>query len=187
MYPEDVLSSPPGHFDKNSWSLMVLKTQMKAVASDRDSDAGCEKIPLVHMLPDKSEDAKDLPTFVKYCRVKTSTPCSSQYLLATEPRPHAKLRYASRKRAYSPRPLVMIATKMLVIREAPWQLCLYEGLRDLTEHLSSCRQHIRSSTFEEITCKRHTHEQRKIGCAILRSRAHELHYRFASAIVHDNR
>lgn len=42
--------------------MTVLKTQLEAAAKDRNSDVGGEKVPIVHMLPDKLEDAPaDLP------------------------------------------------------------------------------------------------------------------------------
>jgi len=49
-------------FGKDSSNMTVLKTQLEAAAKDRNSDVGGEKVPIVHMLPDKLEDAPaDLP------------------------------------------------------------------------------------------------------------------------------
>lgn len=48
-------------FDKDSSNMDVLKGQLEAAAKDRNSDVGGEKVPAVHMLPEKFEDAKDLP------------------------------------------------------------------------------------------------------------------------------
>jgi hypothetical protein len=49
-------------FDKDSFNMSVLKGQLEAAAKDRNSDVTGEKVPIVHMLPDKLEDAPaDLP------------------------------------------------------------------------------------------------------------------------------
>ncbi|KAJ6160613.1 X-pro dipeptidyl-peptidase (S15 family) protein [Penicillium chermesinum] len=44
-------------FDKDSSNREILKTQLEAAGKDRNSDLGGEKIPAVHMLPEKPEDA----------------------------------------------------------------------------------------------------------------------------------
>lgn len=44
-------------FDKDSLNLDVLKGQLEAAAKDRNSDVGGEKVPIVHLLPEKLEDA----------------------------------------------------------------------------------------------------------------------------------
>lgn len=49
-------------FDKDSSNVDILKAQLEAAARDRNSDVTGEKVPIVHMLPDKLEDAPaDLP------------------------------------------------------------------------------------------------------------------------------
>jgi fermentation-respiration switch protein FrsA (DUF1100 family) len=52
-------------YDKDSSNFDVLKGQLEAATKDRNSDVGGEKVPLVHMLPEKFEDAKDLPESFK--------------------------------------------------------------------------------------------------------------------------
>jgi fermentation-respiration switch protein FrsA (DUF1100 family) len=50
-------------FDKDSSNMDALKAQLEAAAKNRASDVTGEKVPLIHMLPDKVEDAPaDLPT-----------------------------------------------------------------------------------------------------------------------------
>lgn len=44
-------------FDKDSSNMDILKTQLEAAGKDRNSDVGGEKVPIVHMLPEKPEDA----------------------------------------------------------------------------------------------------------------------------------
>jgi fermentation-respiration switch protein FrsA (DUF1100 family) len=44
-------------YDKDSSNMDILKTQLEAAAKDRSSDVTGEKVPIVHMLPDKPEDA----------------------------------------------------------------------------------------------------------------------------------
>ena len=48
-------------FEKDSSNMTVLKGQLKAAAKDRASDVTGEKVPDVHMLPEKMEDAEGLP------------------------------------------------------------------------------------------------------------------------------
>jgi fermentation-respiration switch protein FrsA (DUF1100 family) len=48
-------------YDKDSSNMDVLKGQLEAAVKNRSSDAGGEKVPTVHMLPDKLEGAPDLP------------------------------------------------------------------------------------------------------------------------------
>jgi fermentation-respiration switch protein FrsA (DUF1100 family) len=43
--------------DKDSSNMDILKTQLEAAAKDRASDVTGEKVPIVHMLPEKPEDA----------------------------------------------------------------------------------------------------------------------------------
>lgn len=48
--------------EKDTSNLDVLKTQLEAAAKDRNSDVGGERVPVIHMLPDKPEDAPaDMP------------------------------------------------------------------------------------------------------------------------------
>lgn len=44
-------------FDKDSSNMDILNTQLEAAAKDRNSDVGGDKAPIVHMLPEKPEDA----------------------------------------------------------------------------------------------------------------------------------
>lgn len=44
-------------FDKDTSNLDILKTQLEAAGKDRNSDVGGEKVPIVHLLPEKPEDA----------------------------------------------------------------------------------------------------------------------------------
>ncbi|KKK17111.1 hypothetical protein ARAM_006286 [Aspergillus rambellii] len=44
-------------YEKDSSNMDVLKTQLDAAAKDRNSDAGGEKVPVVHMLPNTLEEA----------------------------------------------------------------------------------------------------------------------------------
>jgi len=46
-------------YDKDSSNLDILKTQLEAAGNDRNSDVGGEKVPIVHMLPEKPEDAPE--------------------------------------------------------------------------------------------------------------------------------
>ncbi|KAJ5833544.1 Alpha/Beta hydrolase protein [Penicillium riverlandense] len=46
-------------YDKDSSNLEVLKSQLEAAGKDRNSDIGGEKVPTVHMLPPKPEDAPE--------------------------------------------------------------------------------------------------------------------------------
>jgi fermentation-respiration switch protein FrsA (DUF1100 family) len=46
-------------FDKDSSNMDILKTQLEAAAKDRASDVNGEKVPIVHMLPEKLEDAPE--------------------------------------------------------------------------------------------------------------------------------
>lgn len=43
--------------DKDSSNMDILKTQLEAAAKDRASDVTGEKVPIVHLLPEKPEDA----------------------------------------------------------------------------------------------------------------------------------
>jgi fermentation-respiration switch protein FrsA (DUF1100 family) len=44
-------------YEKDTSNMDILKTQLEAAAKDRNSDVGGEKVPIVHMLPEKPEDA----------------------------------------------------------------------------------------------------------------------------------
>jgi fermentation-respiration switch protein FrsA (DUF1100 family) len=46
-------------YDKDSSNLEILKAQLEAAGKDRNSDAGGEKVPVVHMLPPRPEDAPE--------------------------------------------------------------------------------------------------------------------------------
>lgn len=48
-------------FHKDSSNRDILKSQLEAAAKDRNSDVTGEKVEIVHMLPDKEEDAAKLP------------------------------------------------------------------------------------------------------------------------------
>ncbi|KAJ6015207.1 hypothetical protein N7540_009798 [Penicillium herquei] len=49
-------------FEKDTSNLDILKTQLEAAGKDRNSDVDGEKVPVVHMLPNKPEDApEDMP------------------------------------------------------------------------------------------------------------------------------
>ena len=52
-------------FDKDSSNDDILKFQLEAAAKDRNSDITGEKVDIVHMHPEKFEDAKDLPDYSK--------------------------------------------------------------------------------------------------------------------------
>ncbi|KAJ5708620.1 hypothetical protein N7488_008421 [Penicillium malachiteum] len=46
-------------FEKDTSNLDILKTQLEAAGKDRNSDVGGEKVPIVHMLSEKPEDAPE--------------------------------------------------------------------------------------------------------------------------------
>ncbi|KAI4162201.1 MAG: hypothetical protein LQ342_004221 [Letrouitia transgressa] len=48
-------------FDQDSSNMDILRGQLEAAARDRNSDVSGEKVDLVHMLPEKLEDAEGLP------------------------------------------------------------------------------------------------------------------------------
>lgn len=48
-------------YDKESTTPEVLKSQLEAAAADRNSDVTGKKVPTVHLLPEKFEDAGSLP------------------------------------------------------------------------------------------------------------------------------
>jgi fermentation-respiration switch protein FrsA (DUF1100 family) len=43
--------------DQDTSNMDILKTQLEAAGKDRNSDVGGEKVPIVHLLPEKPEDA----------------------------------------------------------------------------------------------------------------------------------
>jgi fermentation-respiration switch protein FrsA (DUF1100 family) len=52
--------------DKDSTNQDILKAQLDAAENDRNSDVGGQKVPVVHMLPEKIEDVPvDLPKSFK--------------------------------------------------------------------------------------------------------------------------
>lgn len=53
-------------FEKGTSKMSILRSQLDSAAKDRNSDVGGDKVPLVHLLPEKIEDAPaDLPSTLR--------------------------------------------------------------------------------------------------------------------------
>lgn len=140
-------------FDKDSSNLEVLKGQLDAAAKDRNSDVGGEKVPIVHMLPNKLEDApanlpesfRDLASYYRTPRAfhpratNTCLPRSWDLMATFDAFAHNDM--------ISPRPLLMItgtkaATKWysedgVAKAKDPKEIMVIEGLThaDLYDHV----------------------------------------------------
>jgi fermentation-respiration switch protein FrsA (DUF1100 family) len=140
-------------FDKDSSNMTVLTGQLEAAAKDRASDVTGEKVPLVHMLPEKLEDAPaDLPESFRdlasyYRTPRAYHPRATNTCLPRSWDLMANFDAFSHNDMISPRPLLMItgtkaATKWysedgVEKAKEPKELFVIEGLThaDLYDHV----------------------------------------------------
>jgi len=130
----------------------ILKTQLEAAAKDRNSDVTGEKVPIVHMLPDRVEDTPaDLPESFKdltnYYRTRQPHPRAPNSSLPRSWDLMANFDALLHNDMISPRPLLMItgtkaATKWyseygIEIAKEPKELFVIDGLThaDLYDHV----------------------------------------------------
>ncbi|KAF2097086.1 alpha/beta-hydrolase [Rhizodiscina lignyota] len=140
-------------FDKDSSNMSVLHQQLEAAAKDRNSDVGGENVPIVHMLPERLEDApadlpesfRDLASYYRTPRAQhpradnTCLPRSWDHMANFDAFLHNDM--------ISPRPLLMItgtkaATKWysedgVAAAKEPKELFVIDGLThaDLYDHV----------------------------------------------------
>ncbi|KAJ5134017.1 uncharacterized protein N7443_004357 [Penicillium atrosanguineum] len=100
--------------EKDSSNMDILKMQLEAAGKDRNSDVGGEKVPIVHLLPEKPEDApadfpdafRDLMNYYRTDRAfhpratNTTLPRSWDIMANFDAFAHIEM--------ISPRPLLMI-------------------------------------------------------------------------------
>jgi fermentation-respiration switch protein FrsA (DUF1100 family) len=140
-------------FDKDSSNMDVLKAQLEAAAKDRASDVTGEKVPIVHMLPDRLEDAPaDLPESFRdlasyYRAPRANHPRAPNTCLPRSWDLMANFDAFAHNDMISPRPLLMItgtkaATKWysedgVEKAKEPKELFVIEGLThaDLYDHV----------------------------------------------------
>jgi len=139
-------------FDKDSSNMTALTGQLEAAAKDRASDVTGEKVPLVHMLPEKLEDAPaDLPEsfrdLVSYYRTpRAYHPRATNTCLPRSWDLMANFDAFSHNDMISPRPLLITGTKAATkwysedgVEKAkePKELFVIEGLThaDLYDHV----------------------------------------------------
>jgi uncharacterized protein len=130
-------------YDKDSTTPAVLQAQLEAAAKDRESDIpGHEKVPVVHMLPPKLEEASSLPDSFKdlaqYYRGRAPHERAPNTCLARSWDIMATFDAFAHIAMISPRPLMMItgtraATKWYsedAVEQAkePKELVVVEGL-----------------------------------------------------------
>ncbi|KAF2476296.1 alpha/beta-hydrolase [Lindgomyces ingoldianus] len=99
-------------FDKDSSSIDILNSQLEAAAKDRNSDITGEKIPIVHMLPEKLEDAANLldsfQDLAQYYRKRQSHERALNVCLPRSWDIMANFDAFAHNDMISPRPLLMI-------------------------------------------------------------------------------
>lgn len=101
-------------FDKDSSNLNILKTQLEAAGKDRNADVGGEKVPVIHMLPEKPEDAPaDFPDSFRdlmdyYRTPRAFHPRATNTTLARGWDIMANFDAFAHNHMISPRPLLMI-------------------------------------------------------------------------------
>lgn len=138
-------------YEKDSSNLTILKSQLEAAAKDRNSDVGGEKVPIVHMLPETMEAAKDLPEsfkdLAKYYRQRAPHPRAPNTCLPRSWDLMANFDAFAYNDLISPRPLLMItgtkaATKWysedgIAKAKEPKELMVIDGLThaDLYDHV----------------------------------------------------
>jgi len=145
-------------YDKDSSNLTVMHSQLEAAAKDRDSDVGGERVPAVHMLPEKWEDAQNLPESFKDLASYYRTPRAFHERATNTCIPRSWDIMASFDAFrfiewISPRPLLMItgtkaATKWyseeaVAKAKEPKQLVVLDGLThaDLYDHVDEAGPH----------------------------------------------
>jgi fermentation-respiration switch protein FrsA (DUF1100 family) len=130
--------------DKDSSNVDILKAQLEAAARDRNSDVTGEKVPIVHMLPDKLEDAPaDLPESFRdlasyYRTPRANHPRATNTCLPRSWDLMANFDAFAHNDMISPRPLLMItgtkaATKWysedgIARAKEPKELVVIDGL-----------------------------------------------------------
>ena len=140
-------------YGKDSSNMTVLKTQLEAAAKDRNSDVGGEKVPIIHMLPDKLEDAPtDFPESLRdlasyYRTPRAYHPRATNTCIPRSWDLMANFDAFAYNDMISPRPLLMItgtkaATKWysedsVAKAKDPKELYVIEGLThaDLYDHV----------------------------------------------------
>ncbi|KAJ5176388.1 uncharacterized protein N7482_002265 [Penicillium canariense] len=129
-------------YDKDSSNLDILKTQLEAAGRDRNSDVGGEKVPIVHMLPEKPEDApaefpdsfRDLMNY--YRTPRAFHPRATNTCLPRSWDIMGNFDAFAHNDTISPRPLLMITVRTPCAKE-PKELHVIEGLThaDLYDHV----------------------------------------------------
>lgn len=139
-------------FDEDSSNLSVLHGQLENAAKDRNSDVGGPKVPIVHLLPEKIEDAGDLPDSFKdladyYRTSRAYHPRATNTCLPRSWDIMANFDAFAHNDMISPRPLLMItgtkaATKWysedgVAKAKEPKELMVIDGLThaDLYDHV----------------------------------------------------
>lgn len=131
-------------YDKDSSNMSVLHAQLENAAKDRESDVKGEKVPMVHMLPEKIEDAPaDMPESFRdlanyYRTARGNHPRATNTCLPRSWDLMANLDAFTHNDMISPRPLLMItgtkaATKWysedgVAAAKEPKELVVLEGL-----------------------------------------------------------
>jgi fermentation-respiration switch protein FrsA (DUF1100 family) len=140
-------------FDKDSSNLTILKSQLEAAAKDRNSDVTGDKVPIVHLLPDKLEDAPaDMPESFRdlasyYRTPRANHPRATNTCIPRSWDAMANFDAFAYNELISPRPLLMItgtkaATKWysedgVAKAKEPKELFVIDGLThaDLYDHV----------------------------------------------------
>ncbi|KAK4934802.1 hypothetical protein LTR10_024020 [Elasticomyces elasticus] len=139
-------------FDKDSSNMSILQGQLENAAKDRNSDVGGPKVDIVHLLPEKIEDAGDLPESFKdlanyYRTPRAHHPRATNTCLPRSWDIMANFDAFAHNYMISPRPLLMItgtkaATKWysedgVAKAKEPKELIVIEGLThaDLYDHV----------------------------------------------------